>query len=453
MDLLHGKISTIYFRYLGAAFGSAMVCSIYGLVDMAMVGQYQGPAGAAALAVVAPVWNIINSLGILAGIGGAVLLSVERGRTGDAGGNEYFSAALIWTAVFAAASWIAVGFFDAPMLRFFGADDALLPLAREYLAPIKYVVPAFVFNQLFTAFLRNDGRPALAMAAVLFGGIFNVFGDYFFVFTCDMGIYGAGLATAIGAMLTFATMLTHFFSKKNTLRFFVPASLAAKMRRIAVTGFSTFFIDIAMGILTVLFNRQIMKYAGTDALAVYGVIVNVSTIVQCCAYSVGQAAQPLISVSFGAGRWGRIRGVLRYALATVVLLSVAWTAVVCAVPNGFIRVFMAPTEGVLAIAPYIMRCYALSFLLLPLNIFSTYYFQSLMRPEISFLVSVSRGVALSGLLITALPALAGAGALWFAMPLTELIVSAGVLFFMARCTFGLYARRENLCRMLHGRRA
>lgn len=280
MDLIHGKIGTLYVKYLCAAFGSAMIISIYGLVDMAMVGQYHGPDGAAALAVVAPVWNIIYSLGLLAGIGGAVLFSVARGR-GDCGSEaeEYFSASSLCAAVFALASWFVVVFFDAPMLTFFGADAALLPLARDYLLPIKFAVPFFVLNQALAAFLRNDGNPALATGAVLFGGIFNVFGDYFFVFTCDMGIFGAGLATAIGSALTFCTMLAHFFMKRNTLRFVLPSAPVSMVRRIGITGFSTFFIDLAMGILTVLFNRQIMKYAGADALAVYGVIVNVSTIV------------------------------------------------------------------------------------------------------------------------------------------------------------------------------
>jgi len=79
MDLLKGNVRQIYFRYLGAAFGSALISSIYGLVDSAMVGQYQGPEGTAALAIVAPVWNIIYSLGLLTGIGGSVLLSAARG--------------------------------------------------------------------------------------------------------------------------------------------------------------------------------------------------------------------------------------------------------------------------------------------------------------------------------------------------------------------------------------
>ena len=79
MDLLNGKIKAIYFQYLAAAFGSAMITSVYSIVDMAMVGQYQGPDGTAALAVVAPVWNIIYSLGLLVGIGGSVIFSMKRG--------------------------------------------------------------------------------------------------------------------------------------------------------------------------------------------------------------------------------------------------------------------------------------------------------------------------------------------------------------------------------------
>ena len=88
MNLLNGNIKPIYFKYLSAAFGSAMITSVYSLVDMAMVGQYQGPDGTAALAVVAPVWNIIYSLGLLMGIGGSVILSTVRGEETQKSGNE-----------------------------------------------------------------------------------------------------------------------------------------------------------------------------------------------------------------------------------------------------------------------------------------------------------------------------------------------------------------------------
>ena len=86
----------------------------------------------------------------------------------------------------------------------FGAEETLLPLAQRYMFPIKFVVPSFLFTQLLSAFLRNDGDPALATKAVLFGGVFNVFGDYFFVFTLDMGIMGAGISGILIYLLPLA---------------------------------------------------------------------------------------------------------------------------------------------------------------------------------------------------------------------------------------------------------
>ena len=243
------------------------------------------------------------------------------------------------------------------------------------------------------------------------------------VFVCDMGIFGAGLATTIGAGASFLVMLTHFVSCKNTLRLVKPKRLHIKLREICVTGFATFFIDAAMGILTVLFNRQIMKYLGSNALAIYGPIIQVSTFVQCCAYSVGQAAQPIISTNFGAGKGSRIKETLRLALGTTAFCGIFWTALSMACPNVYMKIFMAPTPEILNMAPAIVRTYALSFLLLPFNIFSTYYFQAIMKPKAAFVVSVARGCVISGILIMLLPVLTGASSLWFAMPITELVVT------------------------------
>ncbi|MGI6012076.1 MAG: MATE family efflux transporter [Ruminococcus sp.] len=439
MDFLNGKIKKIYFQYLAAAFGSTLISSIYSVVDMAMVGQYHGPEGSAALAVVAPVWNIIYSVGLLMGIGGSVLFSTIRGRAEgkEENANEYFTASVIGSVVLALIIWLGVIFFDRQLLMMFGAEDNTLLLAREYVAPIKFAVPFFLFNQMLAAYLRNDKNPALATAGVLAGGIFNVFGDYFFVFSCDMGAYGAGLATAIGSGITFVVMMTHFFRKDNTLRLVGVHRLPGKLKQICVTGFATFFIDVAMGILTILFNRQIMKYLGTNALAVYGVIVNISTFAQCCAYSVGQASQPIISTNFGAGRGDRIREVLKYALGTAAVFGILWTGLSLAVPNFFIRIFMNPTGEVLKIAPGIFRCYGISFLLLPVNIFSTYYFQALIKPAAAFVVSVARGLVISGICIYLLPVTAGADAIWFAMPITELLAAVYSICMMVKYTKGL----------------
>lgn len=159
MDFLNDNIKQMYFKYLSAAFGSAMITSVYSIVDMAMVGQYHGPQGTAAFAVVAPVWNIIYSLGLLMGIGGSVIFSTKRGsEKSDGSENQYFTSAVIGAVILSILAWIGVMCFERPILTFFGADEALLVMAQEYMRPIKYVFPLFLFNQMLAAFLRNDGN-------------------------------------------------------------------------------------------------------------------------------------------------------------------------------------------------------------------------------------------------------------------------------------------------------
>lgn len=428
MDLLNENVKHLYLKFLAASFGSALITSVYGLVDMVMVGQYHGPSGSAAMAIIAPVWNIIYSFGLLTGIGGSVLLSTSRGKkhTSDEG-NQYFSVAIILTILLAVILWITLVLFEDQLLFLFGADKLLLPLAKQYLIPVKFSVPVFLFTQLLSAFLRNDSNPGLATKAVMIGGIFNIIGDYLLVFTFDLGIFGAGVATVGGAILSLSVMVSHFFRSKNTLKLVLPTHLLERAKDIISTGFSTFFIDIAMGILTMLFNQQIMRYSGANALAVYGIIVNISTFVQCCAYGIGQAAQPILSINFGAQKMERIQKLVRYNLITIAVVSAFWIVLTMSIPNAFVHLFMAPTKTVLQIAPKIIRSYCLSFLLLPFNIYATYYFQSVMKPGISFIISITRGIVISGILIFILPALLGGNALWIAMPITEFIVAVFIM--------------------------
>lgn len=412
MDLLKSKIRPMYFKYLVAASGSALVASVFGMVDAMMVGRYHGPAGNAALAVFNPLWSIIYSLGLLAGIGGSVLFATARGRKDEQSAQEYFTLSILFGLVLSALAVAGIGLFSEPLFRFFGADDELLDLAQRYLAPILFAVPCCLFSNILSAFLRNDGNPDLATKAVILGGGFNVVGDYVLVFVMDMGISGAGLATAIGQFIGIFVMLLHFRDKKNTLRFVKPTRALRKLGEISLTGFSTAINDLAMGIIGVLFNRQIMKYLGSDALAVYGIITQITAFAQCLAYGAGQAAQPIISQNYGAGQYGRIRECLKYGLYTSAIMGLFWTGAMMLFPELFVNLFMTPTAAVLEIAPGIFRAYGISYLLLPFNLFATYYFQAMMQAEVSVIASVARGAVVSGGLILLLPLVAGAGSIW-----------------------------------------
>ena len=437
MELLTSKIKPMYFKYLVAASGSAMVASVFGMVDAMMVGKYHGPSGSAALAVFTPIWSIVYSFGFLAGIGGSVLFANHRGKGDETAAQQYFTLSILYGIVLSAIAMVGIGLFQDPLFRFFGADDELLGLAKLYLKPIFFALPCCVFSNILSAYLRNDNNPTLATVAVIVGGVFNCFGDYFCVFVLDMGIFGAGLATASAQYIAIILMLTHFFRKKNTLKFVKPTKVLQKVRRISATGFSTAISDLAIGIIGILFNRQIMTYLGSDALAVYGILTQVTAFAQCLAYGAGQAAQPIISQNYGAGQHHRIRECLKYGLYTCAAMGIFWVITMLAFPNAIMNFFMNPTPSVAAIAPGILRAYGISYILLPFNLFATYYFQALMKPDLSMASSLARGAVVSGAMILLLPATLGADSIWYAMLITEVLVAVFGVYYMKRCTQSL----------------
>ena len=210
MNLLNDRVKPTYIKLLAASAGSALIASIFGMIDAMMVGRYHGPDGAAALAVFTPVWAFVYSLGLLSGIGGSVLFANHRGKGNERSAGEYFTVTIIFGILLSAAATLIITLFNEPLFRLFGADDTLLALAQKYLYCIKFAIPCCIFSCILSAFLRNDGNPTLATASAIIGGVFNAFGDYFFVFTCDMGIFGAGLATTIGLYISVLVMLIHF---------------------------------------------------------------------------------------------------------------------------------------------------------------------------------------------------------------------------------------------------
>ena len=432
MNILKDRVKTLYFKYLVAASGSAMVVSVFGMIDAMMVGQYHGPMGTAALAVFSPMWSIIYCLGLLAGIGSSVLFANLRGRGEEEEAQQYFTLSMLYGVVLSAAAMIGIGLFQDQLLRFFGADEQLLELAKLYLKPILIAFPCCVFSSIFSAYLRNDNNPGLATKAVIISGVFNCVADYICVFVLDLGILGAGIATAAAQYVAVFAMMAHFVSKKNTLRFVKPVQVMKKIGSISLTGFSTAISDLAMGIIGILFNRQVMKYLGSDALAVYGIIIQVTVLAQCIAYGTGQAAQHIISQNYGAGQYGRIRECTGYSLYSAGAMGLFWVVVMLVFPNTLMKLFMDVTPSVAEIAPKILRVYGMSYLLLPFNIFATYYFQAMMKPNRSLVISLARGAFVSGMMILLLPAVLGPNSIWYAMLITEILIALYGGYYMVR---------------------
>jgi putative MATE family efflux protein len=436
MDLVKDDIVKLYYRFLLTSFFSTLIGALYSVVDMIIIGQYQGHLGTAALAVVAPTYNIIFGLGLLFGIGGSVLYSKAKGE-GSASSNEFYTAAFVLTSAVTLLLVIVIFLFSKNLFIFFGADEQTLPLAEDYFRPIKWGIPFMLFNQLLSSFIRNDKDPYIPTLASVVPCLLNIAGDYICVFVLKMGIYGAGLATFIGNALAFFLLLTHFLKKGNSLHLVKTQKLFFKFGEVVVNGFSPFLIDMSMGIVTIIFNRQILTYMSDIELSVYGVIINVSTMEQCTAYGIGQSAQPLISENYGAKQYLRIRKVLFHSLISCALLALVWASVNMADPSGMLGIFMQANEEVEKAAILIFRRYSLAFIFLPFNVFATYYFESVMKAPVSLLVSSLRGILLPAFFLCLLPLWFAPETIWYGMPLTELLVFLlnAVLIYKDSCDF------------------
>lgn len=430
MDFITGDIKQLYRKFLTASMASAMVMSIYSFVDTIAVGQSEGPAGAAAMAVITPLYGVLIFLGILCGVGGSVLYGNARGEGKEEKANALFTAATGLMLFLILLVWIFFALFHQQIFTFFGADAELMPKVMEYARWLIWFLPVFILPTFISSFIRNDGAPGLAMAAVIIGGCVNIFGDWFFVFPLGLGMTGAAIATVLGTSVQVIIMCIHFFTKKCTLRIVKPNHVKPAICQTLGIGFGASILDLGTVILSIIMNNQIMRYGDTNALAVYGVVATITSLFQALYCGVGQAIQPIVSANCGAMQAERIKQVWKMSLTTVIVLGIGFTAVGELFPTQIVRLFMDVTPEVLMVAPGIIRPFFLLFLFLGITVLATYHLQSIMHGRMSMMIAVLRSVVISGLLIYVLPLFVGILGVWVAMPISELVVAAIALFYL-----------------------
>lgn len=424
MDLLKSPIQKLYRNFLVPSLLSAVVTSIYSFVDMIAIGRGVGPEGTAAISIATPILGIISFFGILCGVGGSVYLGKARGEGAIEKSNAYFSASLFLAVVVTIFVWMGFIVFSTPIYQFFGATENLMPYVQEYTNCIVWTMPFFILSAYLTNIVRSDGAPNKAMKAVIVGGVFNIFGDWFFVFPMGWGMFGAALATVLGMIIQFVILCSHFCSKKCGLRIVKPLRPLRAFRNILFTGFSSSIVSISLSILTVILNKQVVRYGGETALAVFGVVVTFLLLFQSLFAGVGQAIQPIVSTNFGAGFRQRIRQVDKLSLVTAFFMGAVFTLIGELFPLQTIRLFIDATPEILEITPKIFRIYFLSFLLMGVNIQSIYYFQSILKAKLATILALLRGLLFSGILVYLLPLAWGLDGVWWAMGIAEILVVA-----------------------------
>lgn len=426
------SISKLFFRYLIPSIMGTMVTSIYVLADTIIIGKGIGIDAMAALNIVLPLFNIFFGNGLLFGVGGSVLMAIARGRGDEKAGECYFTVASILNLVTCILYTIVLLIFFEPIAKFLGATKVTLPYVLDYAPYVIAGLSIFAFSTFLQTFVRNDGSPKLAMAAVISGGVSNVILDIVFVYPLHMGMAGAAIASVIGSGITVGILLFHFFRKSNGLRFSLRGFSFSYITKIFTNGFTSFLVEVTSGIVMFLFNIEILKVAGDIGVSMYGVICNTAIIIICLCNGINQAAQPIISTNHGAGLKERIVAVRNLGLKTSFVICSIPTVIGLIVPNLFTYIFLNPNAAILAMSPVAIRIYFMGFFVTGINMFVVGYFQSVVRPGLSLVLCLLRGCVLSIVFVTILAPTLGIVGIWASVPLAEFVTLFVAIYLLHR---------------------
>ena len=427
VDLLHGKLNKTYFTMLFSAIASTIITTIYSTVDMICIGHYAGPDGAASVACSNPLWALMFAFGIMCGVGGAVMASNRRGAGDEHAANEYFTVAVTVCMICSVVIVTVFSIFLKPLLSLFGATGNVLTLGVDYMKYMMFAVPTFTMCACMATFARNDGEAIIPTVATIVGGVLNMFLDVFLVFTCDMGVKGAGLATGIGQTVAFLIVLSYFFTKKCNLKFTKVAHFSKNLGKIVTVGIAAFLIEITSGVTTAVHNILITEHLSTAHLAVYGTTATMVIMFVCLFNGIGTAMQPLVATAYGAGDRERVKGTLRLAFITAAVMGVLFFTVCQTFPETILRIYMDVDADVLAVGPRIVRLYSLSLLIVGFSMVCNYYFQSTLLRSACVVISMLRGIVLPVLFVFTLPLLFGYDFIWLAIPLGETLTTVVAL--------------------------
>lgn len=432
-------------RYVSLSVLGMIAVSCYILADTFFVAQGLGTTGLAALNLAIPVYNVIHGTGLLLGMGGATKFSILKSQGAHRRADSVFTHTLGMAAA-AAAVFALVGALGAPQLAaLLGADGETAAMTGTYLRVLLLFAPAFLCNDVLVCFVRNDGAPQLAMAATLSGSLANVVMDWFFIFPCGMGIFGAVLATGFSPVIGVIVQSPHWLGRRRGFHLRQVRPRLRTAGQLLALGVPSLLDQLSGAVVMITFNTLILGLTGNTGVAAYGVVANLSLVVLSVYTGIAQGIQPLVSRAWGQGQRAALQRLLRYALGTALVFSAALYLVFFLGAGPIAGVFNSEQDPAMqAIACQGLRLYFLAAPFAGVNIILAVYFASVEQAVPAQAVSLLRGILVILPMAVALAAAFGMVGVWVAFPVSEALVALVAWALLRRCRRTLYpASRES----------
>lgn len=422
-------ISALLLRYSVPTALTLMVNYLYNVVDQIFVGQGVGITGMTATNIAFPVIILVNAAALLLGDGCAANMSLCLGRRQQEEADRTISHALTLILGTGVAAALLCGLLAPWIVVLCGTTETAYAQSVAYLRAISVGIPFQLMCPAFTAIIRADGAPQYTMKCMILGAVVNLILDPIFIFPLNMGVVGAGIATAIGQTAA-GCMCLWYLRRMRTVRIRREAlrPTAALTGQILSLGFPSLLTQAMTALVQITLNNLLRKYGavtvyGSDiALSVYGMMIKVYQIAHSMFVGVSSAIQPINGFNFGAGNYRRVRDTYGLAAKISLGISVLWFLVFMLVPRQIGMLFVSDSELYLDCAQHCFRIYMLAFFVYGLHMTTASFFQGIGKPSRSMLIPLARqGVFLIPLAILLSRSFGMDGAL-AAVPIADTLV-------------------------------
>lgn len=423
-----------------------LITSIYSIVDGFFVSNFAGKSGFAAVNLMFPVIMMVAALGLMVGSGGAALVAKIKGEGYPQKADRVFSMLVYVVLALGVVCGALFAVFAPTVARWLGADAGMMRECVVYSRLCMIGMPGFVLQMAFQSFYMAAERPQLGTVMSVVCGVVNIVLDALFVWGMGMGVAGAAIATSASQLVGGIFPLVYFGShriNRGTLHLLPRARVIwPYVWKACSNGLSEYVSNIAMNVVSICYNLQLMRILGQDGVAAYGVVMYLAFVYAAIFIGYNIAITPVIGFHYGAGNVAEQRSLLRKSLAIIGVCGIAMTLVAELFASPMARLFVGYDAALTALTTRALRIYMLCFLICGWSMFASALFTGMQNGVVSAVAAFARSLVFELGCVWLLPALIGTDGIWLAVDVAEALTLILCGFLLLRYAPQLVARRS-----------
>lgn len=418
------SIRKLLTQYAVPAIIAMTASSLYNMVDSIFIGQGVGPLAISGLAVTFPLMNLSAAFGAMVGVGASTLLSVKLGQKDYGMAQQILGNVVTMNTIIGVVFGILMLAFIDPILYFFGASEATIPYARDFM---EIILSGNVVTHMYlglNAMLRSAGHPKKAMYATIGTVIINIILAPLFIYAFDMGIRGAALATVLAQLIALCWQFK-IFSNKNELIHLRKGTFGLRRKIVSNSlfiGLSPFLMNLCACLVVILINKGLQEHGGDMAIGAYGIANRVVFFFVMIVMGLNQGMQPIAGYNYGARQFDRVNRVMKLTIYAATLVTTAAFLTGLLIPEWVARAFTTDAE-LISQASHGLCLLVLAFPIVGFQMVTVNFFQSIGKAKISIFLSLTRQLLFLVPMLLILPRFFGQNGVWMAAPISDTLAS------------------------------